>query len=51
MNYTRFDSYYYSRPVSYRSYYPKLQKTEILKENDSDTQEVINFFTKEGIVF
>ena len=51
MFYTPFDGYYYSRPVAYRSYYPRLQKQEILKENDADTQEVINILQKNGIQF
>ena len=51
MNYTPFDSYYYSRPVAYKSYYPKLQKEEILKENDPDTQEIIKLLTSRQIKF
>lgn len=49
--YTPFDGYYYSRPVAYRSYYPKIQKEEILKESDVDTQEVIKVLHKSGIQF
>jgi hypothetical protein len=51
MYYTPFDGYYYSRPVAYRSYYPRLQKEEILKENDADTQEVIKILQKNGVQF
>ena len=50
MFYTRFDGYYYSRPTSYRSYYPRLQKPEILVENDIDTQDILRFFQKNNIV-
>lgn len=38
MNYTPFDSYYYSRPVAYTSYYPKVAKQSVLTENDPETQ-------------
>lgn len=51
MQYTKFDGYYYSRPVSYKSYYPRIQKPEVLQENDADTQEVIQILTKNSIKF
>jgi hypothetical protein len=41
MSYTRFDSYYYSRPISYRSYYPRLQKQEISPYNDQESAQRI----------
>ncbi len=51
MYYTPFDGYYYSRPVAYRSYYPRLTKQEILQQNDADTQQVIGILQKNGIQF
>ncbi len=41
MSYTKFDSYYYSRPVSYRSYYPRIQKQEILPYNDQESAQIV----------
>lgn len=49
MFYNKFDSYYYSRPVSYRSYNPRLVKPEILKETDPDTIALLNFFKRLNI--
>jgi hypothetical protein len=49
MFFNRFDSYYYSRPVSYRSYNPRIQKPEILAENDVDTRDLLSYFQKQGI--
>ena len=51
MIYTPFDGYYYSRPVAYRSYYPRVAKTELLKENDADTHQVIKILEKDGVEF
>lgn len=48
MFYGKFDSYYYSRPVSYKSYYPRIDKPEILKVADKDGEEVKNFLRKNG---
>ena len=39
--YTRFDSYYYSRPVSYRSYYPRIQKQEVLPFRDEESAQTL----------
>lgn len=49
MFFNKFDSYYYSRPVSYRSYNPRLVKPEILKINDPQSQEVLNFLKSQNI--
>jgi len=49
MFYGKFDSYYYSRPVSYRSYHPKVTRPEILKFDDPQTQEVLNFLRQQNI--
>ena len=49
MFFNKFDSYYYSRPISYRSYYPRLQKPEILQINDPHSQEVLNFLKQQNI--
>lgn len=43
MFFNRFDSYYYSRPIAYRSYNTRLTKPEILKFDDSETLEVMNY--------
>ena len=51
MSYTPFDGYYYSRPVAYRSYYPRIGKEQILKENDTDTQQVLQLLQKNGVQF
>jgi L-lysine 2,3-aminomutase len=51
MYYTPFDGYYYSRPVAYKSYYPRLTKQSILQENDADTQDVLRVLQKSGINF
>lgn len=49
MYFNRWDSFYYSRPISYRSYYPRQQKLELLKQNDSQTQEVLTLLrSQEG---
>ena len=49
MFYNRFDSYYYSRPVSYRSYNTRIQKPEILRIDESDTKEVLNFLNSRNM--
>lgn len=49
MFFNKFDSYYYSRPVSYRSYNPRLVKPEILKINDTQSQDVLNFLKSQNI--
>lgn len=49
MFYGKFDSYYYSRPVSYRSYTPKITRQEILTFNDQQTNEVLAFLKAQGI--
>ena len=49
MLWTRQDSYYYSRPVSYRSYNPRLTKKEILNIQDPDTDKVLNFFARNNV--
>ncbi len=43
----KWDSYYYSRPVSYRSYYPRQQKPEVLKTQDNESQEVLRFLSQQ----
>jgi hypothetical protein len=45
----KWEPYYYSRPISYRSYYPRQQKPEILKVNDKESQEVVNFLKQKGV--
>jgi hypothetical protein len=49
MSYNRFDSYFYSRPVSYRSYYPRLTKQTLLSDLDPDTTKVNNFLRSKGV--
>lgn len=49
MLFNKFDSYYYSRPIAYRSYNPKLTRPEILKFDDSQTTEVLNFLRQNNI--
>jgi hypothetical protein len=43
-SYGRFDSYFYSRPVSYRSYNPRITRKDILTIADPDTNKVLEFF-------
>ncbi len=43
MLYGKFDSYYYSRPVSYRSYNPRIKSEELLTIKDPQSTEVLNF--------
>jgi hypothetical protein len=47
--YGKFDSYYYSRPVSYRSYNPKVSREEILSISDSESSELLEFFRKNNV--
>ena len=42
----RFDSYYYSRPISYRSYYPRQVKEEVLTINDNETNQVLDLLRR-----
>jgi hypothetical protein len=49
MSYGRFDSYYYSRPVSYRSYNPKVLRQDILTVNDTETNELLDFFARNNV--
>lgn len=46
MYFNRFDSYYYSRPISYRSYNTRLAKPDILNIQDSETEQILDFFRK-----
>jgi hypothetical protein len=48
MFFNKLDSYYYSRPVSYRSYYQK-SRPEILKFNDPESQDVLAFLKQQNI--
>jgi hypothetical protein len=49
MFFNRSDSYYYSRPISYRSYNPRLTKKEVLPFSDPDTDKVLNFFKQNNV--
>lgn len=49
MFYNRFDSYYYSRPIAYRSYYPRVSKQELLPFDDSETKDVLAFLRNQGL--
>ena len=44
MFFNRFDSYYYSRPISYRSYNTRLTKPDILNIKDTETEQILEFF-------
>lgn len=46
MFFNSMDSYYYSRPVSYRSYNPRISKPEIILVKDPETEQVIELFRK-----
>ena len=48
MYYGKFDSYTYSRPVSYRSYYPRIEKKEILNLKDPEADQVKNYLRSNG---
>lgn len=41
----------YSRPIAYRSYYPRVQKTEVIKYSDTETEQVLAFLSQQGIQF
>jgi hypothetical protein len=47
----RFDSYYYSRPVSYKSYNSRVAREEILQTTDTETNDLINFFRSNNVQF
>lgn len=47
--FNRFDSYFYSRPVSYRSYNPRVLRQEILSVNDTETNELLDFFRRNNV--
>lgn len=47
--YNRSDSFYYSRPVSYRSYNPRISKPEILPIADPETNTVLEFFKANNV--
>lgn len=49
MFFNKFDSYYYSRPISYRSYNPRLTRPEILPIKDSESQEVLALLNQQGL--
>lgn len=49
MSYGRFDSYFYSRPVSYRSYNPRIFRKEVLNINDTETNELLDFFRRNNV--
>lgn len=45
--YTAFDGYYYSRPVSYQSYYPRVSKPFILTDHlDQESDAIRNILAK-----
>jgi hypothetical protein len=45
--YSIFDGYYYSRPVSYRSYYPRVQKPFILTDHlDKESDAIRNILAR-----
>lgn len=45
----RFDSIFYSRPVSYRSYNPRILRKEILNIKDIETTELLDFFNRNNV--
>jgi hypothetical protein len=49
LSFGKFDSPYYSRPVSYRSYNPRIQKKEVLNIADPETQQVLDFFRRNNV--
>ena len=49
MYFNRFDSYFYSRPISYRSYNPKITRKDILPFIDPETDQVLDFFKRNNI--
>lgn len=50
LSFNRFDSPYYSRPVSYRSYNPRITKKEVLNIADPETEQVLDFFRRNNVV-
>lgn len=49
MFFNQFDSYYYSRPVSYQSYNIKVSRPPVLRFDDSQSTEVLNFLRQQNI--
>ncbi len=49
MFFNKFDSYYYSRPISYRSYNTRISKPEILKVEDPETVQVLNYLRQQNV--
>ena len=49
VSFGKFDSPYYSRPVSYRSYNPRIQKKEILNITDPESEKVLDFFRRNNV--
>lgn len=48
MLFSKWEPNYYYRPISYRSYYPRQVKPEVLKVNDPQTQETLNLLRQQG---
>jgi hypothetical protein len=44
--YNKFDSYYYSRPVSYRSYNTRVSRPEVLNISDPESTQVLELLAK-----
>ena len=44
--YNKFDSYYYSRPVSYRSYNTRVSRPEVLNISDPESIQVLELLAK-----
>lgn len=51
MFFNRFDSYYYSRPVAYRSYNTRLTRPSVLPDVDNEANEVANYLSQQGVKF
>lgn len=49
MFFNSMDSYYYSRPVSYRSYNPRISKPEIINIKDVETDKVLDLFRRNNV--
>ena len=49
LGFGKFDSPYYSRPVSYRSYNPRISRKEVLNIADPESQQVLEFFRKNNV--
>lgn len=41
--------WYWRRPISYRSYNPRVSRPEILKVQDQETNQVVNFLKQQNI--